>query len=331
MTKRSILLLLLLIIFVIGCSENDTDVFQEENNNQNSSDVVEEELHLPTEELQKGDENENVLTLQKALVEIGYPIDASGKYDDLTTWAITDIQLQHNELLVSGIYTNETKQIIEEILDEHISVKVASALNEPVRPNEFIETVENPYDILVLVNKDYALPHDFEPNDLVVPDVRFPFEEDDPKKQLRKEAASALEELFSDAEKAGLNLFAQSGFRSYDRQEAIFAYNVEQHGEDHANTYSARAGESEHQTGLVMDVTSQSVNFDLITDFGETDEGKWIEDHAHEYGFIIRYPKGKEDITKYQYEPWHLRYVGKKAAEEIATNNLTLEEYVGAN
>src|SRR5699024_11973724 len=78
----------------------------------------------------------------------------------------------------------------------------------------------------------------------------------------------------------------------------------------------------------VMDVTSQSAGFDLNTDFGETEEGKWLKDHAHEYGFIIRYPEDKEDITKYQYEPWHLRYVGKKAATEIYESNESLEEYL---
>jgi D-alanyl-D-alanine carboxypeptidase len=77
-----------------------------------------------------------------------------------------------------------------------------------------------------------------------------------------------------------------------------------------------------------MDITSPAVGYDLNTDFGKTDEGKWVKENAADYGFIIRYPEGKEDITKYQYEPWHLRYVGKKAAKEIADNNLTLEEYI---
>jgi len=181
---------------------------------------------------------------------------------------------------------------------------------------------------MAVVNKTFALPHDYEPNDLTVPNIPFPFEEDDPKKQLRAVAADALEDLFIAAEKDGVVLYGVSGFRSYDRQEAIFASNVERHGEDHANTYSARAGESEHQTGLVMDVTAESVHFDLVTDLGDKKEGIWLADHAHEYGFIIRYPKGKESITKYQYEPWHLRYVGEKAASEMFEQKLTLEEYL---
>ncbi|MEI3604162.1 D-alanyl-D-alanine carboxypeptidase family protein [Pseudogracilibacillus sp. SE30717A] len=326
--KRRIILILLIAIFIVGCSSEKE---KEAGNESTPNDDEETVKELPEESLQKGDENEQVLALQNVLIEIGYPVEPSGKYDSLTTWAITDIQLQNDHLSVSGTYNEDVKKVIEQILNNNESIEVASILEEPSHPDEFVEIVENPYDILVLVNKNYALPNDFEPQDLVVPDVRFPFEEDDPKKQLRKEAATALENLFEKADQEGIELFAQSGFRSYDRQEAIFAANVERHGEEHANTYSARAGESEHQTGLVMDVTSQSAQFDLTTDFGKTPEGQWVKEHAHEYGFIIRYPEGKENITKYQYEPWHLRYVGEKAAAEIAAADITLEEYLGAD
>lgn len=134
--------------------------------------------------------------------------------------------------------------------------------------------------------------------------------------------------MFASAENAGIHLFAQSGFRSFERQEQIFTAFAEQDGEEAANKYSARPGESEHQTGLVMDITSESVNFQLTTEFGATEEGLWVAEHAHEHGFIIRYPKGKESITQYDYEPWHLRYVGIKAATEMNNNNETLEEYL---
>ena len=215
------------------------------------------------------------------------------------------------------------------MIEDEETLTVGSELEKPQYPDQYPNVIENPYEILALVNKSYALPSDYEPHDLVVPDVRFPFTEFHEKKQLRKEAAIALEELFSAADREGIELFAVSGYRSYERQEAIFAAYVEQHGEEHANTFSARAGESEHQTGLVMDVSSQDVGFDLVTEFGETKAGKWVAENAHKYGYIIRYPKGKEHITKYQYEPWHLRYVGVNAATEIYENDLTLEEYLG--
>lgn len=148
---------------------------------------------------------------------------------------------------------------------------------------------------------------------------------------MRQAAAAALEELFQAAEEAELELFAQSGYRSYERQDSIFAANVQAHGEEAANNFSARPGESEHQSGLTMDVTSPAVDFDLVIEFGETEEGKWIKENAADYGFIIRYPEGKEDITIYQFEPWHLRYVGVKAAKEIMSQAITLEEYLEAD
>ncbi|KZE65974.1 hypothetical protein AWM68_06230 [Fictibacillus phosphorivorans] len=188
--------------------------------------------------------------------------------------------------------------------------------------------VQNLDDLLIVANKERNLPKDYEPKDLVKPNVPFPFKEDLPKKKLRKEAASSLEVLFKAAEENGLELLAQSGYRSYDTQVSIFAYNAEQRGEEVANKTSSKPGQSEHQTGLSMDVTSPEVNYELVEEFGETKEGKWLAENAHKYGFIIRYLKGKEEITGYQYEPWHLRYVGVDHAKKIHAQGITLEEYL---
>ncbi|WLD95258.1 D-alanyl-D-alanine carboxypeptidase family protein [Alkalihalobacillus sp. AL-G] len=191
------------------------------------------------------------------------------------------------------------------------------------------KVVTNVNDTLVLVNKTRNLPSDYIPESLVVPNVQFPFTEDLPKKKMQQVAAKALEKMFTKAEQDNIPLFAQSGYRSYDRQEAIFASNVQQHGEEEANKFSAHPGQSEHQTGLAMDVTSPAVEFFLVERFAETKAGKWVQQNAHEFGFIIRYPKGKEGITGYSYEPWHLRYVGKEHATKIHEQNMTLEEYLG--
>ncbi|WNB90285.1 M15 family metallopeptidase [Bacillus sp. NEB1478] len=188
--------------------------------------------------------------------------------------------------------------------------------------------VQNPDDLLVVANKERNLPGDYEPKDLVIPNVPFPFKEDLPKKKMRKEAASALEELFKGAEDQGLELLAQSGYRSYETQVSIFTYNANQRGKEKANQVSAQPGQSEHQTGLSMDVTSPKVNYGLEEKFGETPEGKWLAENANQYGFIIRYLKGKEKVTGYSYEPWHLRYVGKEHAKEIYKRGITLEEYL---
>jgi len=190
------------------------------------------------------------------------------------------------------------------------------------------KTVENPDDLLVLVNKENNLPASYVPKDLVIPNVPFSFQGEDQKKHLRKAAALALEELIAKAAEAGHKIYAVSGYRSYERQKAIFLGNVQKFGFKKTNTFSAVPGQSEHQTGLAMDVSSESVNYRLVNNFGETPEGKWLNDNAHLFGFIIRYPKDKVDITGYQYEPWHIRYVGIESATAIKMNSLTLEEYL---
>ncbi len=189
--------------------------------------------------------------------------------------------------------------------------------------------VKEPNHILSLVNKDISLPENYEPNDLITPNVRFSFEEDIEKKLLRKEAAHQLEKLFLASEKEGLELYAVSGYRSFKRQESLFNNKKEKDGLAEASKLVAIPGHSEHQTGLAMDVSSRDVNLLLEESFEDTDEGKWIRDNSHKFGFIIRYPKEKEKITLYSYEPWHLRYVGIEAAKEIYENNLSLEEYLG--
>ena len=114
----------------------------------------------------------------------------------------------------------------------------------------------------------------------------------------------------------GYELIARSGYRSYDTQVMLYDRYVKEDGVEAADTYSARPGHSEHQTGLTIDITSDSVHGGLTETFGETDEGKWVAENAHRFGFIIRYPENRVDETGYQYEPWHLRYVGTEAASD---------------
>jgi len=187
--------------------------------------------------------------------------------------------------------------------------------------------VDNPDDILVWVNKERNLPKDYIPEDLVVPNVKFSFEGENEKKYLRKEAAEALENLFAKAVEDKIDMVAVSGYRSYARQESIFNWNVKQKGYEEANKVSARPGQSEHQTGLAMDVSCKEVGYDLVEAFEDTKEGVWLKENAHQYGFIIRYPKDKVEITKYSYEPWHIRYVGVEVAQYIYEEQITLEEY----
>lgn len=162
-------------------------------------------------------------------------------------------------------------------------------------------------DDIVIANKSYALDKDYNPGGIT------------------SAAQSAFNNLKNGAKKQGLNIWICSGFRSYSYQYNLYNRYVARDGKAEADRYSARPGHSEHQTGLAMDVNS------VDQSFAYTAEGKWLAAHAHEYGFIIRYPKGKEGVTGYMYEPWHIRYLGVSLATKVYNSGLTLEEYVGVD
>lgn len=179
---------------------------------------------------------------------------------------------------------------------------------------------------LVLVNRDYTLSNTYEPQDLIRPDVRH----DSSSILMREEAAHALEALFAAAEEEGLHLIASSGYRSYRTQELIYQRKIKNTGStEKANLLVAPPGASEHQLGLAMDLKCKSVK-NLNASFGKTEEGQWIAENAHLFGFIIRYKEEWTDITGYAYEPWHIRYVGKEHAQIIHDMNVPLEEYISA-
>lgn len=179
----------------------------------------------------------------------------------------------------------------------------------------------------ILVNKTHPLPEDYEPADLVPVNIPFAHVGNDSRNYMRRPAAEALETMFRDAEAAGLHPIGVSGYRSYERQKNIYTSNLAVKGEMHTSLYSAKPGQSEHQTGLAMDISSPSVQSALTTDVENTPEGRWLRENAAAYGFILRYPAGKEHITGYAYEPWHFRYVGKNLAAYLKKEELTLEEY----
>lgn len=160
-------------------------------------------------------------------------------------------------------------------------------------------------DGIMIVNKTYSLPEDYNPGG-ILPEV--------------KEAFSIMQ---SDAAQEGLKIYISSGYRSYKRQAYLHEKYIKRDGEEKADTYSARAGYSEHQTGLCIDLNS------ISDSFSNTPESKWVSEHAHEYGFIVRFPEGKEELTGYKYESWHLRYIGIDKATEVYNSGLCLEEFLG--
>lgn len=157
---------------------------------------------------------------------------------------------------------------------------------------------------ILIVNKEIALPKTYNPG-------------------LNKKMLFSYYLMKLCALKDGAKLNIVSGFRSYEYQEKIYNIYVKEFGEEKTNTFSAKPGHSEHQTGLAIDICEDSDKF-----IGSK-EDEWLQQNAHKFGFIVRYPKGKEDITVYKYEPWHLRYVGRKRAKTMYNKNITLEEYLG--
>lgn len=162
-------------------------------------------------------------------------------------------------------------------------------------------------DGILIVNKTYSLPESYDPAGLT------------------DETQTALDKMIEDAYAAGLNLYDASDYRSYSDQLSVYQEYCARDGWEQADTYSARPGHSEHQTGMVIDFN------DINSDFDDTAEAQWLAENCANYGFIVRFPEGKEPITGYKYESWHVRYVGVETAKEIMSRGICLEEYLGVD
>ncbi len=185
---------------------------------------------------------------------------------------------------------------------------------------------DNTKGLYTLINKAHSLSTDYVPDNLVVPNINLVGHAYEERSKVSKIMVEDLESMFSDAKAEGLDLFLLCGYRSYSTQQALYHENLQSTGKNHSNSV-AIAGNSEHQLGLGIDLTTQSLDFKLSQEFENTREGAWIGKNAHKYGFIIRYPKEKEHITGFIYEPWHLRYIGDMDLTTYCyENKLTLEE-----
>jgi D-alanyl-D-alanine carboxypeptidase len=183
---------------------------------------------------------------------------------------------------------------------------------------------------ILLVNRENVLGKDNYIKEFKIPDVEFIANGDPNVRKMEKDSAQALERLFNAAKNDNIILLGVSGYRDYYYQEKLYNEKVDRSGKEEADKYVAQAGESEHQTGLAMDILSDEYTT-LDEGFKNTKAYNWIIENCYKYGFIIRYPEGKEDITGYDYEPWHIRYVGNEAAKQIAYNGITLEEYLNGS
>lgn len=226
------------------------------------------------------------------------------------------------ETITQETETDNTKNIEEETpAKEVVSTEQQSNSDSEVQAEKWPKEIANSdaQDIGVLVNKKFKLRSDYYPS-VVATGLTGGGE-------LRQEAVVALSQLFSAANNEGISLSVLSAYRSYSTQESTYNGYVSQYGQEQTDTFSARPGHSEHQTGLAVDVGTGECNFDQC--FGGTIAGKWLQLHAPEYGFIIRYPSDGQELTGYSYEPWHLRYLGKDIAKAVVAGGGVYEKYLG--
>ncbi len=198
---------------------------------------------------------------------------------------------------------------------------VVTRVNIGLDQDYYTNTKESPYlnQVYILSNK-YTTLSDYVPENL----EKVSSSCSTGTRYLVREARLAFEEMCTDAKQEGYTINAMSTYRSYEYQVGLYQRYVDQDGVEKADTYSARPGFSEHQTGLVVDVDNRKTAY---TSFDTTKEYTWMQENAYKYGFILRYPEGKENITGYTYESWHYRYVGKEIASYIQENHITFDEY----
>lgn len=211
-------------------------------------------------------------------------------------------------------YKNKNKTLPLEQVILNVNMNLDYKFYENIKPSP------SKYSNNVLVNKYYYLDNSYIPKNLTYISKDYSTKTI----QVTKDTNIAFEKLVEDAKKNNLTIVAISGYRSYYYQENLYNNYVENDSKEKADTYAARPGHSEHQTGLTIDVSNGELPF---TRFDETEEFNWMVNNAHNYGFILRYKKDTENITGYSYESWHYRYVGIDIATEIYNKNITYEEY----
>lgn len=191
-------------------------------------------------------------------------------------------------------------------------------------PYTDMKEAKNLNKINILVNKHNYLKENYVPNNLEQIDTKYALSN----MSLVNTAKYAFENMSKEANKENLKIIAMSTYRSYEYQVNLYNNYAKSDGKAAADTYSGRPGNSEHQTGLAVDVYNQDETY---TNFEKTEEYIWMQDNAYKYGFILRFPKGKEKETGYEFESWHYRYVGKNIAKIIKENNISLEEYIATH
>lgn len=215
-----------------------------------------------------------------------------------------------NSNITSNVDTIETTTVTT-------TEPIETTMTEPTHTTEVIDGATY-IDGILIINKSYSVPPEYQGYNGGLDETK-----PTPPQGLFPEVIDAFNQMQSDASAEGLDIYIASGYRSYYYQVNVYNRYCEYDPPEVVDTYSARPGYSEHQSGYAFDLNS------IDDSFADTPEGQWVAENCQKYGFIIRFPKGKEDITGYQYESWHLRYIGVDIATYIMENNLCLEEYLG--
>ncbi|MDY6827511.1 MAG: M15 family metallopeptidase [Bacillota bacterium] len=246
---------------------------------------------------------------------------AEKNMDELDNQIAEEENLTEKSVLPS-VETGEKEEASSEGDCEELSGKNNAGSGEEAEKDGLQVVADGDY-LLALVTKDTILKSDYEPVDLVpVLDYMHPSRA----LYLRQEAMDNLEELWKSAEEEGVILHIISAYRSFSYQEGLFQSYADKYGVDAANRFSARPGQSEHQLGTVVDFGGTDV--DLKEEFADTDQGHWLAENAHFYGFALSYPRGGEATTGYIFEPWHYRYIGREAAEQWKNSGKILQEFL---
>ena len=304
--KRFLVLTLVLVMFLSSCrvveSELSADDTQKETESETDAEseteedttTIEGDFEIEKIELDKYEVNIKAGETDMPMVTM-YPEDASNKGE---IWESSDdgVATVNHYGKITGVKAGECIVTVTSEDNPNVKAEVKVTIS-----GEASLTYINR---ILIANKTYSLPESYAPG-------------------IDKTAESALNKMINAAKQDGINLFIKSGYRSYSTQKTLYNNYVARDGVAAADRYSARPGHSEHQTGLAFDLNSLEQSFD------ETKEGKWLAEHCHEYGFIIRYPKDKEDVTGYMYEPWHVRYLGDDIAKDVYESGKCLEEYLG--
>ena len=268
-------------------------------------------------------DEENFLENINKLIEIGYSVNDINiiyeKLNDVTLITNRDYNKNITNILTSDYFKLDNLERYLDYKDDNAVLNVNMNLDYEFYTHDIeIDTIDN----LVIVNKYYKLNKDYVPETYKL-SSKYAINE---RQFLTKEAKEAFEKMCDAAREEKINLYSGSGYRSYSYQNTLYNNRVKSDGLEYANQTAAKAGYSEHQTGLAIDITKNK-----RPDYLDSNdiEFKWLMENAHKYGFILRYPEGKEHITGYSYEPWHFRYITVEIASILKEKNITYEEYVG--